>query len=157
MLACDEAQKPVKHGTDEPPVVTRCQRDDECASGERCLQSLCVLVPPPTDPDVVPSTAHLRATPLSLGFGAVALGTTQRLAVVLENDGGEMLTLDEVRITPSDLGFRVAPLGTGPFWIRPGRSREIFVDFTPTQSGSRSAELLVRGRGVEIVVMLQGN
>lgn len=156
-VACKEPTKPTKHGTDEPRQAHRCQVESDCAAEERCFQSLCVSITQTTDTDVAPPVAHLRATPVSLAFGAVPPGSSQRLLVILENDGDAMVTLEQVRIEPPDVGFHVAPLGTGPFWIRPGRSREVFVDFMPQVSGAQEAVLVVGGGGVAVTIVLRGN
>lgn len=99
----------------------------------------------------------LSASPVALNFGVVAPPSTRRLAVVVSNEGPAMATLYLVRILPEGAPFRVEPMGYGPFWIRPGRSRELFVSYAPTTPGHHDATLLVPSEAPELVVSLIGD
>jgi hypothetical protein len=77
--------------------------------------------------------------------------------MVLTNHGSVMVTLEATRIAPAGAPFRVEPKGYGPFWIRPGRSREVFVTFTPTGAGHQDATVIVESDAPPVAVPLIGN
>ena len=158
LVACTDTQPPVKQGHAIPVGGTACRSAGDCAPGEICFQSQCVPPPPPADDDAPPAPrAHLSATPLELSFGATTTPVTHTLAVVLANDGEAMLTVEDVRIEPAAAPFHLEPLGAGPFWVRPGRSREIFVTYAPTSAGAYEASLTVVTQAPAVSVALAGN
>lgn len=132
-----------------------CASTADCTAGMMCLEGLCVQAPPSAGSGDAPA-AHLTITPTNLDFGRVDVGTARRLALNLDNDGAAMLTLGRVDITPADQGFVVAPLGTGPFWIRPGESRQIFVIYRPTAAQPSQASLRVESQAAAVTIALLG-
>ncbi|MEE8408036.1 MAG: hypothetical protein V3T05_00390 [Myxococcota bacterium] len=133
-----------------------CTVDADCAPEDWCNQTVCEQreSEPPQDPEPVP---HLAATPASLNFGSVTVNESRTLAVVLENDGETMITISGARIGPRGMPFGVEPMGYGPFWIRPERSREIFITYAPATVGHHEATLTVESEAPDITVQLIGN
>lgn len=128
-----------------------CSGPTDCAADQTCLHGSCVQTP--TSGATLPE-AHLFATPSQLRFGTMAAGESRSLSLVLENDGEAMVTIERTRIEPATAPFRIEPLGSGPFWIRPGRSRAIFVTFAPLAIGNYDAELAIESRAPTVRVTL---
>jgi hypothetical protein len=134
-----------------------CRHDGDCAPGQTCFQAMCTSLPEPPSGVAPTGVASLEAAPASLSFGTVAVAAEKRLAIALTNDGEAMVTLEGVQITPSTSPFRLEPLGAGPFWIRPERSREIFVTYAPTTPGPHGATLRITSQAPAVSVNLSGN
>ena len=145
-------------GTGHPDTTGRgpggaCLTEADCPPEQWCLHQRCSDRPGAQEPPG--SDAHLVATPGTLHFGTVAVGESQTLALVLENDGGSFVSI--ARVTVDAAPFTVESMGYGPFWIRPERTRELFVTYTPTASGSHEATLTIHSQAPPVTVSLLGN
>jgi hypothetical protein len=92
-----------------------------------------------------------------LSFGTLSPPQTRTLTLVLDNQGDAVVTLARVTFDPDTSPFRVEPMGYGPFWIRPGRSREIFVTFVPVDTTHVDATLTIESEAPPQSVVLLGN
>lgn len=133
-----------------------CSAQSDCATDQICLHGQCVPAPIPAG-GPVRGNPHLTATPGALSFGSATSPAGRTLAIVLENDGDAMLELGGVTIVPASSAFKLEQLGAGPFWIQPGRSREIFVTYAPATPGSQTATLRIESQAPAIDVPLSGN
>jgi hypothetical protein len=153
------AKDPGQGTTDRPPTITggACITNADCPPTLWCLHQRCSERLPDTAPPGDADAADIAVAPASLDFGNVVPPATRTLAVVLENVGGRMVTLSRVQVSPGGSPFRVEPMGYGPFWIRPGRSREIFVTFVPTASAHVEAMLVIESESPTRSLTLLGN
>jgi hypothetical protein len=79
--------------------------------------------------------------PTMVNFGTVKQGHSKTTSVTISNTGTTELTISSVAITGTDMNdFGETNACTG---IVPGRSCVVKVTFTPTMTGSRSADLTV--------------
>ena len=139
------------------PEVTRgegCGAPDQCAVDETCLHGSCIALPTTPNNTVI---AQLIATPGQLSFGTVAVGDSQRLSIVLENIGEGIVTIDGVGIEPVREPFVVEPFGNGPFWIRPGRARPLFITYAPLSFGFHTAQLVIDSAAPTLRITLTGS
>lgn len=150
LSACNGPSSPTKPGDPDRP----CRDTADCTAGEVCIHNLCTDAP--TGGDTAEAIAHLTASPSQLSFGTVAPGGKRRLSVVLLNDGQRVVTITRAQIEPATAPFRIESMGTGPFWIRPGRSRAIFATYAPVEAGSRVAELVIESQAPILRVALLG-
>ncbi len=159
LTACGEGIVPPEKARGHAGIgETGCTQDADCEPNARCLQDLCTPLPPGTEPTPPGSNqAHLSAAPLSLNFGVVAPGTSRRLGLVLSNDGEAMVTLEGAEIVPAGSPFTLEQLGTGPFWVRPGRGRELFVRYTPAAAGLHQATLRLSSQAPVVEIPLRGD
>ena len=134
-----------------------CSTELDCPANMWCLDQRCSERNTPETPPGDVELAALAATPESLNFGSVTPPAVRTLALILDNVGARMVTLTRVHVLPEGSSFRIEPLGYGPFWIRPGRSREVFVTFAPTDSTHRAASLLIESEAPTQTVTLLGN
>lgn len=133
-----------------------CSAQSDCATDQICLHGQCVAAPIPAG-GPVRGNPHLTASPGALSFGSVTGPAGRTLAIVLENDGDAMLELGGVTIVPASSSFKLEQLGAGPFWIQPGRSREIFVTYAPASPGAQTATLRIESQAQAVDVPLSGN
>ena len=153
LSGCAESNPHPEKLNDRLWVGPGCNTSAQCAIGQICMHGRCVESPD-RPAETEPLRPLLSATPGQLEFGTVAAGAERRLSVVLANDGEAMLTVRHVAIDGAT-GFRVESLGTGPFWIRPGRSRDLFVTYRG--GGPAQGILRVSTEAPEIVVFLRAD
>lgn len=81
----------------------------------------------------------VRVAPSHLAFGRVAVGTTSRLRLLVENVGRKELLVSGVRggVAP----FALEDL---PFVVQPGQARTVEVDFSPLAPGEHQGALTVQ-------------
>jgi hypothetical protein len=81
--------------------------------------------------------AQVTATPTTLAFGSVKVGSPSVLPVVLKNTGTASLSIGGLHSTAS----QYVPSPSGALTIAPGVSKTVQVTFTPTASSSFPANL----------------
>ncbi|HKN17462.1 MAG TPA: choice-of-anchor D domain-containing protein, partial [Candidatus Sulfotelmatobacter sp.] len=91
-----------------------------------------------------PVTGTLTATPASITFGNVQVGTSQAQSEILSNTGGNTLTISQVAVTGP--GFSTAGLSL-PVTLSPGQSISFNVVFSPQSAGSATGNLAVTNDG----------
>ncbi len=84
------------------------------------------------------------ASPTSLNFGTVTLGSKQVLSETVTNTGGSTLTVSQVGV--SGTGFTVSGIST-PATLTAGQSATFSVTFTPLSAGSASGSVTVTSTG----------
>jgi hypothetical protein len=152
LAGCSETRK--KPAGEDPGIG--CTDNADCAAGHVCFQSQCVAAPSGYEGDGPAPRASLKSQQPAVDFGALGAVEARSLPITLENDGETMLELSAVRIEPATSTFRVDPMGTGPFWIRPGRTREVFVTYKPALGGAQSAVLHIESQAPTVRVSLSG-
>ena len=115
----------------------------------------CTAGPTPTGPTAA-AVLHLSAAPQALSFGNLTPGANRRLAVRIINDGEAVVTL-RAHLEPADAAFFVEPMGSGPFWVRPGRDRAVFVRYAPTAAGPHAAALVIDSDAPPVRVPVSGD
>lgn len=80
----------------------------------------------------------IRVTPQTLAYGQVAIGTTSKRRVLIENVGYNDLEVSQIQTVGDFVASR-----RGPLVIAPGASEVVEVDFTPTAVGDVMGELVV--------------
>jgi alpha-tubulin suppressor-like RCC1 family protein len=104
-------------------------------------------------------TKGLRPVPPKLDFGRVALGRRVRQTLMLENDGADVVTLEEVTFV-ADRGFKLAKSDCEPpARLEPGAGCRMTIVFRPDRLGPFSALLRVADdspRTYEIAVTALG-
>ena len=98
----------------------------------------------------------LAASPASLDFGSVQVGSNQTLPETLTNSGGSTLTVTQVN--PTGTGFSVSGLSL-PLTLLAGQSQPFSVTFTPASAGSSNGNLAIvnSGSAPTVNVVLSGN
>jgi hypothetical protein len=98
----------------------------------------------------------LAATPASLDFGSVQVGSKQTLPETLTNSGGSTLTVTQ--INAAGTGFSVSGFSL-PLILQAGQSQPINVTFTPASAGSSNGNLAIVNSGSvsPVNVALSGN
>lgn len=91
-----------------------------------------------------PSTGTLTATPASVAFGNVQVGTSQTQSDTLSNTGGSTLTISQAAVTGT--GFSTTGLNF-PITLAPGQSVSFNVVFSPQSTGSATGSLAVTNNG----------
>lgn len=137
-----------------------CASSAQCAPNHICLHGRCMQRAVGGDSNTTPQ-ASLRATPQTLEFATVPPGVTKTLELVLSNEGTAVVTLNATEIvsngSPASVGrFSIEPMGAGPFWIRPGRQRSVFVTYEGDGAGPHGARLSITSAAAPIVVELRG-
>jgi hypothetical protein len=83
----------------------------------------------------------IAATPLSLDFGTVEVGTNTTLTTRISNEGNADLTVSGLSITGSgDFALNAVFFST-PFTVAPGASVDLQVDYTPGETGDDAGAL----------------
>ena len=103
------------------------------------------------------SSSTLTATPSSISFGNVALGTTSTQTIRLANSGDAEITVST--LAPSVSNVTVSGVKT-PFNLAPGASENFTAAFKPTTSGSVSGKITVASTATtdkSMVIDLTGN
>jgi hypothetical protein len=96
--------------------------------------------------------ARILVTPSSLDFQTATPGTTSSQAISISNNGSLNLVVSNIGISGDvSAAFSLAPGSCGNLTptLVPGASCTIMVKFTPTQSGSVSASLVVKSNDVK--------
>jgi outer membrane protein assembly factor BamB len=93
------------------------------------------FLPPPSGGGPIVNSPHFKAIPSSLDFGVVAIGTSKRLELTIQNNGVGILALQSW--SASGPGFVVAQ-DPGLRNLDTGQSTVMYVDFTPTTAGAAS-------------------
>jgi Abnormal spindle-like microcephaly-assoc'd, ASPM-SPD-2-Hydin len=91
----------------------------------------------------------LIATPLSLSFGPVPVGTRATRSVVLKNDNSENVTVKA--FWPQSHGF-FAKGPKLPVTVTPGQSIAVSITFSPQATGLDGSSIFVSGPNVDIPV-----
>jgi len=150
----DDSRTPSRHSANSGGA---CTTSDDCPTDMWCLEELCSprWAAEPQAADA--ATPRLSVTPASLNFGALAPGGRRTLSLLLENTGDTMIIITAAALVPTTTDFRVEPMGHGPFWIRPGRARALFVSFVPTTTTHAQATLSIASAAPTASIRLQGN
>jgi hypothetical protein len=82
----------------------------------------------------------LSASPASVSFGNVQIGTSQTQSDSLSNTGGTSLTVTQA--TPTGAGFTITGLSL-PLTLSPGQSASFSVVFSPQSAGSVTGNLAI--------------
>ena len=107
------------------------------------------------DPDSCP---ELSVSPRRLDFGTVEIGASSRLAITLENAGGEELTIESIALGEASTDFSFTPPISST--IAAGARTAVDVTFAPTERGQPTGELIIETDAPatpRIVVPLIGN
>lgn len=83
---------------------------------------------------------QVSATPASLSFGSVAMGSSKSMSETLSNSGTAALTISQ--ITPTVAGFSFSGINP-PVTLSPGQNFTFNVTYKPTSSGTTSGALSV--------------
>jgi hypothetical protein len=95
----------------------------------------------------------LAATPPSLSFGSVPLGTSQNQAGSITNAGGTSVTVSQA--TTTGAGFSLSGL-TLPITLSPGQTAAFTVTFAPKTSGNLSGSVAFTSNAAALSVALAG-
>ena len=82
----------------------------------------------------------LTASPTSLTFGSVQIGSSQSLSETLTNTGGENLTVSQVTSSASSFTFTGLSL---PLTLKPNQSTSFNILFTPGSAGASTGTLSI--------------
>ncbi len=83
----------------------------------------------------------IRVTPMSLNFGQVAIGTTSKRRILVENVGYNDLEVTGIAADTAGLGAYTADRQS--FIVRPGSAEVVQVSFTPVSEGPAMSTVLV--------------
>jgi Protein of unknown function (DUF1573)/Abnormal spindle-like microcephaly-assoc'd, ASPM-SPD-2-Hydin len=86
----------------------------------------------------------LGASPASLNFGTVTVGSHQGLSETVTNTGGSTVTISQVAV--SGTGFTLSGIST-PATLTAGQSANFTVTFTPASAASASGSVTVTSNG----------
>jgi len=101
-----------------------------------------------------PLPGTLSATPGSVSFGNVQVGTSQTQSDTLTNTGGTSLTITQAAVTGA--GFSITGLSL-PLTLTPGQTATFSVVFAPQSAGSASGNLALTNSGSSTLnVLLSG-
>ena len=87
------------------------------------------------------SSSSLRASPNTVSFGGVALGTTASQTVSLENQGTAAVTVSQVSV--SGQPFSVSGEGDLPITVAAGGTYSLSVNFSPSAAGTAAGQLTI--------------
>lgn len=87
---------------------------------------------------------QLTVSPVSLNFGNVQTGSSQKQSVAISNSGGTSLTVSQATVTGA--GFTWSGL-TLPMTLTPGQSASLSVTFAPQSAGNVSGNLAISSDG----------
>jgi len=98
----------------------------------------------------------LNATPSSLDFGSVQVGSSQPLSETLTNSGGSTITVSQASVTGT--GFTISGLNL-PLNLAAGQSQSFTVTFAPQSAGSSNGNIALTNSGSNptVNVLLSGN
>ena len=83
----------------------------------------------------------IQVTPGNLSFGQVALGTSSKRRILVENIGYNDLEITSINADTQGTGAYAADRAA--FVVRPGQSQVVEITFSPTAAGDLASELLV--------------
>jgi hypothetical protein len=99
-------------------------------------------------------TGDLTASPTSVSFGAVALGSASSQTVTLKNNGGENVTVTAA--TAAGAGFGDSGL-TLPLTLTPNQTATFSISFAPTTTGAVTGNVALTLSGeAEVDIALSG-
>ena len=98
-------------------------------------------------------TGSLSATPASVSFGNVQIGTSQTISVTLTNTGGSSITVTQATITGT--GYSTTGL-TLPLTLGVGQSAAVNIVLAPTTAGSASGNLSVTTNDGAVIIPISG-
>ncbi len=90
------------------------------------------------------SAGSLAASPASMGFGSVSIGSSRTTSETLTNSGGSNLSISQATATGS--GFSLSGL-TPPLTLSPGQSTSFNVTFAPQSSGLVNGGITISDNG----------
>lgn len=125
--------------------VARCGGDDECPSGQVCLDGLCVPRDSVACQEIEGGQAILQPGPSLIDFGYVGSGTS-RQDLALRNIGNCTLTIFEAYFVKEDGSPFECPKCAAtnfPVELFPFRDHEVTVFFTPDGVGDYADELIL--------------
>ena len=98
----------------------------------------------------------LAASPSSIGFGSVSIGSSRATSTVLTNSGGSNLTISQA--TAAGSGFSFSGLSL-PVTLPPGQSATLNVTFAPQSSGAVSGGITITDNGSNptFIISLSGS
>ncbi len=129
--------------------------------GGTYLDSVIVNTNDPSNPVfVIPATLNVTGTgtpvvgisPDSLLFSTLFVGASETMTFSISNEGTEILNITDINVTSVD--FNV--LSDTSYSILPFESQEISIEFSPTQLGDLSAQVIVENNDVQQVVSVFG-
>ncbi len=97
---------------------------------------------------------QISAAPVSLSFGNVTVGTSQRQTATVTNSGGSSVTISQATATGS--GFSLNGLNL-PLALSPGQSAAVMVTFAPQASGSVSGNVALASTSGALNIPLVGS
>jgi hypothetical protein len=86
------------------------------------------------------TTGQLSASPSSLGFGSVTVGSNESLSGTITNTGSSSVSVSNVQI--SGTGFTLSGISSS-FTLNAGQSTTFTVKFAPTSTGAASGSVTV--------------
>ena len=89
---------------------------------------------------VTASGGTLTATPPSLSFGNINVGSSSALNVTVTNSGGTSVTVSNVAISGAEFSMTSV---TTPFILAPGGTKQLTAKFSPTVAGSANGTITV--------------
>lgn len=100
-------------------------------------------------------SGQLSASPTSLSFGTVAIGSNPTQQVTVTNTGNAAVQIS--KITPSGAGFAVSGL-TAPATLNPSQSTTLSVSFAPAATGSVMGSVVItsNANGSPLTIALSG-
>jgi hypothetical protein len=104
-------------------------------------------------------TAGITINPLSVLFGDVKSNSSKDTNILILNNGSATLTISNVQFAGTDGGLFTMIDATTPVNITSGNSFSLKVRFTPNNSGSKSATLVIthNATGSPTIISLSGN
>jgi hypothetical protein len=93
------------------------------------------------------SSQAVSASPASLSFGPVAMGSSATLPVVVTNNGSLKTTIEGVQSADTQFSMKTPAV---PFTLGPGQSVTLNVTFTPQWAGACGGGLFVYGARLNI-------
>jgi hypothetical protein len=108
----------------------------------RTRTSSTAVVVPLTGTGSLPGT--VSASPSSIGFGSVSVGTSQTTSETVKNAGGSAITISQA--TTTGAGFSISGLAL-PLSLSPGQSKTITVAFAPQSTGLASGNIAITSNG----------
>lgn len=151
--------KTISAGQSAQATVTFSPTTASAASG-----SIAIVSNDPTNPTLnitlsgtgssAPS-GQLSASPTSLSFGTVAIGSNPTQQVTVTNTGNAAVQIS--KITPSGAGFAVSGL-TAPATLNPSQTTTLSVSFAPAATGSVTGSVVItsNANGSPLTIALSG-
>ncbi|WP_161782621.1 choice-of-anchor D domain-containing protein [Halococcus sediminicola] len=87
--------------------------------------------------------SNIAVDPASLDYGDVSNDGQATQTVTVTNDGDAPLSVSGATISGRDAGEFTITDGGGPFTLAPGESREVTVQFAPSSTGDKTAEVVI--------------